>query len=204
MINGVMETLEQIYASNLSALRKDRHLTQLELAEKLGYSDKSISKWEMGKALPPLEVAKDIAAFFGVSLDRMLRENGAKEAIESAPAGSRRRTNQITIMAMLVCFIFFGAAAIFAYDAVFGEAQHANLWIVFVWAIPISLLVCTLISYRFYHHTKPFWILLSITLWTAFIALPIHFHFLLNQEIWYVILVPIPLQIGILLGMRLK
>ena len=59
-----METLESIYASNLQALRKDRHLTQLELAEKLGYSDKSISKWEMGKGLPPLDVAKDIAAFF--------------------------------------------------------------------------------------------------------------------------------------------
>lgn len=199
-----METLESIYASNLQALRKDRHLTQLELAEKLGYSDKSISKWEMGKGLPPLDVAKDIAAFFGVGLDTMLKENGAKGVLDKAPDGAKRRANQITIIAMFACFIFFGAAAIFAYNMISTETPDPNLWIIFLWAIPVTSLVSTFLSWRFYKISLPFWIFLSVTIWTAFIVLPLHFRLYYGQEIWYVILVPIPLQIGILLGMRLQ
>ena len=190
-----METLESIYASNLQALRKDRHLTQLELAEKLGYSD-NLSGAE--------STTQDIAAFFGVSLDTMLKENGAKGVLDKAPDGAKRKANQITIIAMVACFIFFGAAAIFAYNMISAETPDPNLWIVFLWAIPVTSLVSTFLSWRFYKISLPFWIFLSVTIWTAFIVLPLHFHLYYGQEIWYVILVPIPLQIGILLGMRLQ
>ena len=40
-----MEDLKQILAKNITALRQNRHMTQLDLAEKLIYSDKAISKW---------------------------------------------------------------------------------------------------------------------------------------------------------------
>ena len=40
--------LEKIVATNITELRKSKQWTQLELAEKLNYSDKSISKWERG------------------------------------------------------------------------------------------------------------------------------------------------------------
>ena len=43
-----MDTLEEIVAYNLTELRKNARLTQAELAEKINYSDKSVSKWERG------------------------------------------------------------------------------------------------------------------------------------------------------------
>ena len=47
-----MEKLNFIIAKNLSELRRKNKLTQLEVAEKLNYSDKAVSKWEQGEALP--------------------------------------------------------------------------------------------------------------------------------------------------------
>ncbi len=197
-------SLEEAFGKNLSELRKGAHLTQLELAEKLGYSDKSISKWEMGKGLPPLDVTSRIAAFFKVSIDSLIEEGGAKKSLENAPGGSKQQTNRIIIMAMIVCFVFFTAAAFFAYDLIFGEPPNPNLWTVFLWAIPASTLILTFVSYRFYHFSLPFWILLSITIWVSFIDLAVTFEVFLGQPIWYIVLVPVPLQIGILLAMRLK
>ena len=47
-----MEKLNFIIAKNLSELRRKNKLTQLEVAEKLNYSDKAVSKWEQGESLP--------------------------------------------------------------------------------------------------------------------------------------------------------
>lgn len=67
-----MEDLKVIVASNISRLRKDANMTQAELAEKINYSDKSVSKWERADALPDLSVTKQIAELFGVTVDFLL------------------------------------------------------------------------------------------------------------------------------------
>ena len=61
--------LEKTVAANITELRKSRQLTQLELAEKLNYSDKTISKWERGDGLPDLKTICRMAEIFGVSVD---------------------------------------------------------------------------------------------------------------------------------------
>ena len=53
--------LKAIVAKNLVALRKNAGFTQIELAEKLNYSDKAVSKWERGESLPDIETMKRIA-----------------------------------------------------------------------------------------------------------------------------------------------
>lgn len=47
-----MEDLKEIIAKNLTQLRTHAQLTQIQLAEKLNYSDKAVSKWERGEAIP--------------------------------------------------------------------------------------------------------------------------------------------------------
>ena len=49
-----MSEVKQIIGANLTELRKKKHLTQAELASKLNYSDKAISKWEHGDAVPSI------------------------------------------------------------------------------------------------------------------------------------------------------
>lgn len=54
---------------NLKKIRQEHKLTQIELANMLGISQKSYSHWENGKCKPNYEKLEKIADFFGVSLD---------------------------------------------------------------------------------------------------------------------------------------
>ena len=66
------EELTVTFASNLVRLRQHAQMKQSDLAEKLNYSDKSISKWERAEALPDVVVIKKIADIFEVSVDFLL------------------------------------------------------------------------------------------------------------------------------------
>ena len=60
-----MDELKLIFASNLIRLRTAAGMTQAELGEQLNYSDKSISKWERGEAIPDAAVLKRMSEIFG-------------------------------------------------------------------------------------------------------------------------------------------
>ena len=77
--------LPQIIAKNITALRKNAGMTQAGLAEKIGYSDKSISKWERADGIPDVICLKTIADLFGVTVDYMLTEEHDAPPAESAP-----------------------------------------------------------------------------------------------------------------------
>ena len=67
-----MENQEEIrknIASNISNYRKLYGLTQSELAEKLNYSDKSVSKWERGESVPDVFTLKELANFFNITIE---------------------------------------------------------------------------------------------------------------------------------------
>ena len=53
-------------------LRQKAGLSQTELADALGVTDKAVSKWENGRAKPATKTLKKLAAYFGVSIDRLL------------------------------------------------------------------------------------------------------------------------------------
>ena len=63
------ETLRKNISQKITFYRKAAGLTQLELAEKLNYSDKSVSKWERGDGLPDITVLSNMAELFGISVD---------------------------------------------------------------------------------------------------------------------------------------
>lgn len=78
--------LPRIIAQNITTLRKNAGMTQAGLAEKIGYSDKSISKWERADGLPDILCLKTIADLFGVTVDYMLTENPPDPAAPDSPA----------------------------------------------------------------------------------------------------------------------
>ena len=49
------ENVKEIIAANLVSLRKGSRLTQQQLAERLNYSDKAVSRWENAETLPDIE-----------------------------------------------------------------------------------------------------------------------------------------------------
>ena len=88
-----MTDIKPIIAKNLAHFRKQSGLTQAELAEKLNYSDKAISKWERGEGMPDLYVVERLCAIFGVKADYILTEHSEQEKkIDFRPV---RRTHRL-------------------------------------------------------------------------------------------------------------
>ena len=58
-----------MFKDNLTHLRKLNHMTQEDIAEKLGVTRQAVAKWESGETIPDLEKSRQLAEFFGVSLD---------------------------------------------------------------------------------------------------------------------------------------
>jgi transcriptional regulator with XRE-family HTH domain len=68
----------------IKELREKKKITQLELAEKLGVSDKTVSKWETGKGYPDITMLEPIAAAFSISVTELISGNTIHNANVSA------------------------------------------------------------------------------------------------------------------------
>ena len=62
-----------MFQSNLIELRKLHHLSQEELAEKVGVSRQTLSKWETGESIPDIVRCKQLADVFSVTLDDLVK-----------------------------------------------------------------------------------------------------------------------------------
>ena len=96
-----LSELKLICASNLIRLRTGAGLTQAELGAKLNYSDKSVSKWERGEAIPDAWVLTRLAEIFGVTVDYILSSHDAwvpPEKEEEGPQYSRGMIYAVAIV----------------------------------------------------------------------------------------------------------
>ena len=66
---------QYITGSAIRRLREAKRLTQAELADKIGVSDKAVSKWENGKGFPDITLLEPIAESLGVSVIELLSGN---------------------------------------------------------------------------------------------------------------------------------
>jgi len=57
----------------IASLRKEKGMTQLELAEKMGVTDKAVSKWERDLSLPDINAIPKLAELFGISVDELMQ-----------------------------------------------------------------------------------------------------------------------------------
>lgn len=192
------ETLAQTVAGNLVALRKAKGLTQQELSDILRYSDKSVSKWERGASLPRIEVMKELADFYGVTVDYLLVPHSDSEAVLTSKQ-ALRKANWIITAAMLFFLAWTLAAIIYgALDA--QEIERA--WLVFVFAVPCSIAPIVLMIKRYIgKHSGLFLITASVFLWTMLGAFFLYFF---EMNLWYIFVSGIPMQIVIYLYTKLQ
>lgn len=173
---------------NLTKLRKAANMTQLELAEKLNYSDKSVSKWEQGNGIPDVRILVQLAALYGVSVDDLLREHKEKRVI---PEKERKHRNFVTTLisvglCWLVAVIAFVAVGIF-----FPTAPNA--WLAFVYAVPVSAIVTLVLSCVWGYKTVRI-VSLSVLIWSV-LATVFLTALVFGKNVWLIFLVGIPLQI---------
>ena len=63
----------------IAECRKEKKMTQVELADKLSVTDKSVSKWENGKCLPDVSLYKDLCNILGITLNEFFAGEKIKE-----------------------------------------------------------------------------------------------------------------------------
>lgn len=66
----------------IAKLRKEQRMTQAELAEKLGVSDKAVSRWERNESAPDISLLLTIADIFSITADELLKGEKDKKATE--------------------------------------------------------------------------------------------------------------------------
>lgn len=64
----------------LAELRKANNMTQEQLGDKLGVTNKTISRWETGKYMPPVDILKDLSELYGISINEILCGRRLEEA----------------------------------------------------------------------------------------------------------------------------
>lgn len=197
MYNVGMEDLKLIIATNITELRKSQNLTQAELAVRLNYSDKSVSKWERGESLPDIGVLKQIADMFGVTVDYLLHEN-VSPAQEQLRQAKEKRKNQIVITALAISAVWIVATVVYIYGMVY--IHGINLWTLFVWALPASCLV-GLFCNRFWGSRRiKFWIL-SLLTWSTLTAVVVQ---TLHYTPWPLFFAGIPVQVALILWSKIS
>ncbi len=109
----------------IASQRKSRSLTQAALAEKLGITDRAVSKWERGKGLPDASLMLDLCAILGISVNELLcgeaieTENTAKKneelllnmANEAERMTKMIRTSRWVIMIVSITSLLLGTMA---------------------------------------------------------------------------------------------
>lgn len=134
------EQLKNNIAKNITELRKASDLTQAQLAEKLNYSDKSVSKWERGDGVPDVIVLQKIAELFGVTLNDLISENTPK-----LPRKMPYLTNRIMIPLLSVGLSFLVASVIFFILRLLNVWNEGS-WLLFVYAVPVSFIALTVFT----------------------------------------------------------
>ena len=194
-----MESLRKIIGSNLAELRKERKITQLELAEMFGYTDKAISKWEKGDTLPDVETLYQLASFYGVTIDYLTNDIPLeeKEIITNPTKQTNITANRISIVLLSISLVWMLATICFVWIMVFNSV---NYYQVFIYAIPLTAIVLILFNktwgkrkYNFYIYTLFLWSLIS-SIYVGF----------LQYNLWPLFLLGVPSQILLFLWSRMK
>lgn len=199
-----MKTLKEIVGENLVELRKNKKLTQFELAEQLNYSDKSISKWENGDTLPDLETLNNLCKFYGVTLDYLTHpvEENKDSFILNKDENRRSLINHILITVLVNIVIWTIATIIFVYSLIEPNLQGNNYWLAFIYAVPLSCIVSILFARVYFRKKILYFIIWSIFVWSAITS--IFLTYLPFGIIWPLFLIGIPAQGALLTWFFIK
>lgn len=189
--------LKNIVAKNLVDLRKNAGFTQIEIAEKLNYSDKAVSKWERGESLPDVETIKKLADLYGVSVDALLREQ--KDITKRIYKYALTPSQRMLIILISVGLVWAVATTVFSVLC-WVNVDELMASYSFILALPVTFIVIIVFNSLW----GKVWINLlaaSALLWTT--ALCIYLLVSLSYR-WLCFIVPIPLQVVLIFFYGLK
>lgn len=202
------EKLKSQIGSNIAMLRKQQGLTQAELAEKLNYSDKAISKWERGESIPDVLTLMVLAEQFDTDVNALLTDPNAlpdnptnleKAMVQVSEKALRRKPNKNIILALSTTLVWFVALLFFVVISSFGIPYS---WLAFFYAVPITAIVLLSLrsAWRDFRWNKG---LISAIVWGSLMSIHVSLLVFIGHNVWKVFLLGIPGQIAIFLWFRL-
>lgn len=151
------EQLRATVAKNIAEFRKKASLTQSELAQRLNYSDKSVSKWERGEGLPDLYVLSQIADVCNARVGEFFLDSPPK--LKETVKGLSTKVSAIITALAVGLVLLFTTIVGFVLTVVKMPTFYINL--VYYCAIPISAIVLVILTCVWF---KKKWQFMSITL----------------------------------------
>lgn len=191
-----MSDLKEIIALNIIKLRKDKKLTQLELATALNYSDKAISKWERAESIPDITVLKQLADYFGVTVDYLISEHNKDTKLVVAQT-KKKRINKISLTLLATSPVWLITTIIFTLISIFTGKY---IWYIFYIGIPIIILII-LIFNSIWGNRRNNYIIISFFIWSILLCIYLS---LIKSNVWQIFILGIPAQITIILWSTLK
>jgi len=194
-----MTDIKATVAHNITELRKRAGMTQLDLAERLNYSDKAVSKWERAESLPDVQTLLELADLFGVPLDTLVRDENAAAAVEGAPA-IKRRSNKPTVAGLGILLVWLIAVCVFVLLSI--TLPITGEWLAFIAAVPVSAIVWLVFNTLWFNRRLNY-LIVSILMWSLLVLLHL-ILFLAGLAAWMIYLLGIPGQIIILVWSRMR
>lgn len=191
--------IKQVIAKNLSELRKKNNMTQFELAEKLNYTDKAVSKWERGESVPDIAVLKEIASIFSVTVDYLITDDHSEKEDRERIYTERQRRNHRIIAAMSSVLVWFIATFAFVNIGLISKSI-SNHWLAFVYAVPVTFIVLLVLN-AIWGKRKLTFILVSFLIWSIIITI---YLTAFSHNLWQLFIIGIPAQVIICLWAGLK
>ena len=186
-----LEEIKENFSQNLSTLRKANNLTQAMLANKLNYTDKAISKWEVGSVVPDVETLTHIADFFGITVNDLIYPKKEKWT-------SRFLKNHLFITLGSAGIVWFLASILFLILDVATNVGRS--WLVFIVAVPIMFVLFVIFTAMWF---KKIWLTLAISglFWSLLLNIYLG---IANFQLWFIFVIGVVGQVMILFLSQIK
>ena len=190
-----LSELKLVTAGNLIQLRTSRGMTQAELGALLNYSDKTISKWERGEAIPDAYVLTQLAEIFGVTVDALLSPPGKWEPPEPE---KEQECSYSTRAIIAIAVLGVWTLALSAFVALW--LAHIICWQIFVVTLPVSILTY-LVLICVFDQKKHLSKVVALFVLSLFVMIYLLFW---NSNPWQIFLIAILAEVLVFLSFRVR
>ena len=208
------EELKSRVGANIARLRRDRGLTQAELAERINYSDKAVSKWERAESLPDVLTLISLAEQLGTDLNTLTGLPAASQpepepvpvqveevppAVPEQPAKKRYTADKGVIQKLSSILVW--VVALFLY-MVLDEFGIKNLWLLFVVAVPANAIVLLSLrsAWKLYGWNR---ILISVIMWGFLLVIYLLLLLTAKVNVWKILPMGLLGQAAIILWFKM-
>lgn len=193
-----MET-KDIIAANITGLRKKARLTQAELANRLGFTDKAVSKWERGLSLPDAPTLKELADLFEVDVDYLFTFH-VYDALDEE-SEKKLRKKEILVKTVYIASLFLVSAILIAIllSAIADIYDETAKIRAYLFILPGLAFLALLINILFGHNSRMNVILSSVLTWALADAL----YYFLGHRLVLIFAIAAVIQIAIIIFPKL-